>query len=198
MESLNNKDIFKNTGYCKVSKVFDQKFLDIITQYVFFDQMKEENSKFYGDPQAMYAYSKYGDPLMETILLELRHIIEKNTGYSLHPTYSYYRMYYDGDDLEIHTDRESCEISATLCINYEYIPSNYSWPIVMDGNSIVLEPGDLVIYKGCELPHYRDKLHTGSDESWHLQGFFHFVDQDGPYSSWKFDKRETLGKKSVI
>lgn len=104
-EDLKKK--FQSQGYIVMNNIFDQKLLDLVTQYVFFDQMADESNAFYGDKQTLHAYSKYGDPLMETLLIELLPIVEKNTGLSLYPTYSYYRMYYDGDDLLLHKDREA-------------------------------------------------------------------------------------------
>ena len=53
--------------------------------------------------------------------------------------------------------------------------------------------GDMVIYRGCDLQHYREKMYIKDPEAWHLQGFFHYVDVNGPYKEWKFDKRSSIG-----
>ena len=92
---------------------------------------------------------------MESMLLHLPSIIEENTGLSVHPTYSYYRVYRNGDELKPHSDRPACEISTTLCFNYSYDDKKYQYPIFMDGQRVVLYPGDLVIYRGCDLKHWR-------------------------------------------
>jgi hypothetical protein len=89
-------------------------------------------------------------------------------------------------------DRPSCEISATLCLNVNYDVNNYVWPIYIDGVKVELNPGDLVIYRGCDIPHWRTPLAL-PEKVWHIQGFFHYVDADGPYVDWKFDQRPMVG-----
>lgn len=180
---------FKEKGYCVVKSAISPELRDFVTQYALFDEMQTE---FRGDDQVPNAHSKYADPAMETMLIHIQDIMEKNTGLSLYPTYSYYRVYRNGDDLKVHTDRPSCEISCTLCFNYSYDDKTFQWPIFMDGKAVVLNPGDLVIYRGCELSHWRDKL-ICNDDVWQVQGFFHYVDANGPYPDHRFDKRPTLG-----
>ena len=131
---------------------------------------------------------------METLLLNLQPLIEKETGISVYPTYSFYRVYRPGDELVIHKDRPSCEISITISLGYDYSGADYSWPIFVDGKPCVLEPGDLVCYRGVDLDHWREKF-IAPDNSWHVQAFLHYVDINGPYSEYKFDKRESIGIK---
>lgn len=186
-----NSEKFKTDGYCVVENTVNIDLRDVITQYALFDEMQNFTPELVHQ-QVPNAHSRYGDPAMEAMLLHLHDIMEKNTGLTLFPTYSYYRVYRNGDELAPHKDRESCEISATLCFNVSYDKDEFSWPIFMNGNSVILNPGDMVIYRGCDLPHWRDKL-LHNDEIWHVQGFFHYVDANGPYSNLKFDKRESIG-----
>lgn len=188
---MNNKELFKNNGYCIVKSAISPELRDFVTQYALFDEMQNFSAT---DRQVPDAHSVYGDPAMETMLLHLQKVIEDNTGLSLYPTYSYYRVYRNEDTLNIHTDRPSCEISATMCFNYNYDDSKFSWPIYMAGNPVCLSPGDLVIYRGCDLEHWRDSL-KHHDEIWHVQGFFHFVDANGPYHEYQYDCREIIGSK---
>jgi hypothetical protein len=141
--------------------------------------------------QVPAAHSKYGDPAMEAMLLALHPIMEKNTGLTLHPTYSYYRVYRSGDELVPHVDRPSCEISTTLCFNFNF-ENEFNWPIFMDGNAVNLESTDMVIYRGCDLRHWREKLVCGEND-WHVQGFFHFVNANGPFAEFKWDQRPSVG-----
>jgi hypothetical protein len=127
---------------------------------------------------------------METMLLHLHKLIQENTGLTLYPTYSFYRVYRNNDKLDKHTDRPSCEISATMCFNYGY--KDYNWPIFMGDTKVILNPSDLVIYKGCELDHWREPL-VYNEPTWHVQGFFHYVDVNGPYANYKYDGRESIG-----
>ena len=177
-------------GYCVVHNAINEELRDFITQYALFDEMQD----FTPDTvQVSGAHSKYADPAMEALLLKLHPIMEECTGLNLFPTYSFYRVYRPGDELVPHKDRESCEISTTLFFNYNYSDPEYVWPIFMNGNKVVLNPGDMVIYRGCDLDHWRE-VFTGSNDDWHVQGFFHFVNADGPYASFKYDKRNLVGE----
>jgi len=106
----------------------------------------------WNDPQVPETYSCYADFATETLMLKCQPQIEKLTGLKLYPAYSYARMYKKGDELKKHKDRFSCEISTTINLGGD------TWPIYLEGKSINLNPGDLLIYKGCELTHWREKF----------------------------------------
>jgi hypothetical protein len=185
---------FKKNGYCLIKSAISNELRDFVTQYALFDEMQDFNPEN-ETQQVPGTHTKYGDPAMETLLLLLNSIIEKSTGLTLHPTYSYYRVYRPGDVLKIHNDREACEISATLCLNHSYDIKDYSWPIFMAGAEVHLKPGDMVIYRGCDLNHWRDKFDILDADAWQVQGFFHYVDANGPLADFKFDKRSSIGEK---
>jgi hypothetical protein len=187
-----NVDFFKDNGYCIVRNSISSELRDFVTQYALFDEMQDFSPDV---SQVKGAHSKYADPAMETLLLQLCSLMEENTGLELYPTYSFYRVYRPGDELVKHKDRPSCEISCTLCFNFEYKDANYDWPIFMNENKVSLAPGDLVIYRGCDLNHWREQF-VGSNSCWHVQGFFHYVDKNGPNSSWQYDRRNSVGEIS--
>lgn len=126
----------------------------------------------------------YQDGLTESLLITKKDIMEKETGLELWPTYSFWRMYNFSSDLKEHTDRPSCEISATVMLGSDGTP----WPIYMENNPITMEPGDACIYLGCELKHKRDEF----EGDWHSQVFLHYVDKNGPYADRKFDGRALI------
>jgi hypothetical protein len=182
---------FQENGYCVVENVISNELRDFVTQYALFDEMQNFNG--YGDSQIPKSHFKYADPSMETMLLHLQPTMEQNTGLKLYPTYSYYRVYRPGDELKMHKDRPSCEISATVCFNFNY--ENYNWPIFMSGNKVFQNPGDMVIYRGCDLEHWREVFDLEQDDAWHVQGFFHYVNAEGPYAHFKYDERSSIGEK---
>lgn len=186
---MTNAETFKEKGYCVIRSAISKELCDFVTQYALFDEMQDFNLD---ETQVVGAHAKYADPAMETLLVQLHETMEKNTGLTLFPTYSFYRVYRNGHILKPHTDRPSCEISTTMCLNYSY--ENYSWPIYMEGNSVELNPGDMVIYRGCDLKHWRDEFKTDNLDDWHVQGFFHYVDANGPYTDYKFDRRNSVGE----
>jgi hypothetical protein len=113
--------------------------------------------------------------------------MEELTGLELYPTYTYGRIYWKGSTLAPHKDRPSCQYSATLCIDNDPKP----WPIFMDGKKILLNAGDIAVYKGCEVEHWREP-YEGNQQ---IQLFLHYVDANGIYKDFKFDKRPMLGIK---
>jgi hypothetical protein len=187
---MNTQEFFEKNGYALIKNAITPELRDFVTQYALFDEMQKFNG--IGDSQIPNAHYSYADPSMETMLLHLLPIMEESTGLKLFPTYSYYRVYRNGSDLKVHKDRPSCEISTTLCFNYSYDDKEFQWPIFMDGKKVNLSPGDMVIYRGCDLEHWREPL-VHDDDVWHVQGFFNYVNQNGPYPDFKYDKRESIG-----
>lgn len=147
------------------------------------------NKFTYEEDPSQYLF--YADPLAEVVLSESTPHIEEIVGLKLFPTYSYSRIYVKGDELTPHVDRPSCEISATINI------ANVGglWPIWMkapgkEPMKIELSPGDAVIYRGCEVTHWREKM---VDQDVTVQFMIHYVNQDGPNTQHKWDKRPGLG-----
>lgn len=105
----------------------------------------------------------------------LHPMMEKITGLELFKTYYYWRKYSKGALLRFHRDREACEISVTLHLGGD--PWKI-WLLDLDENaiSVDLKPGDGLIYKGCQLAHWRGKFNGNM----HVQTFYHFVDKYGP------------------
>jgi hypothetical protein len=141
------------------------------------------------DGTAPGALAAPGDFFMDGLLQELLPLAESVSRLKLFPTYSYFRVYQRGDVLAKHKDRPACEISLTLCLGYE---AEEPWPIFVEGpagaSAISLAPGDALVYRGIECAHWREAL-EGEKVA---QVFLHYVDQNGPYAEWKYDKRPAL------
>ena len=137
-------------------------------------------------------YSCYSDIAMETLLLKCQPDMEKATGLKLYPSYTYARIYKKGDELKRHKDRFSCEISTTMNLGGD------DWPIYLEpsgkegmkGVKVNLKPGDMLIYSGCELEHWREKFE--GEEC--VQVFLHYNNRrtKGAKDNM-FDKRPHLG-----
>jgi len=144
----------------------------------------------WNDPQIPNTYSHYADIAMETLLLGLLPKMEKESGMKLVPTYSYARIYKKGDVLERHKDRASCEISATLNLGGD------KWPIFLEpsgktnkkGIKVDLNHGDMLMYKGCDLEHWREPF-TGEIC---IQVFLHYNKKNKTDNN-EFDGREHIG-----
>ena len=118
--------------------------------------------------------------------------MEEVTGLELWPTYTYTRLYKKGNSLEKHTDRESCEISVTLKLS-DTGEEGYNWPIWMKDAEYKLDKGDAVVYRGCDLEHWREVCEA--PDGWRMgQVFMHYVDKNGPCKDFKYDKRTAMAK----
>ena len=189
---MNPSNEFQSRGFCLIKSAISNELRDFVTQYALFDEMQN----FIDDrDQVPGSHGKYADPAIETLLLKLQSSIEQATKLKLYPTYSYYRVYRSGHELEKHRDRPSCEVSATLFLNDNAM--NEHSPIYMSNNKVILEPGDMLIYRGCDLEHYREKM-AGLEDAWHVQAFLHYVDANGPFSEYKWDKRQSIGLPTGI
>jgi hypothetical protein len=182
---MDNQKFFKENKYCLVENAISKKVCEGIESYILIKKGTEQN---YGDSQVPGTFSKYGDQLVDDLLVKLVPLVEENTGLEILPTYSYFRVYKNGDELKPHTDREACEVSVSLCIGYNYDDSEGSWPLYIEDKGFCMEPGDMVVYRGTELTHGR-KPFVSDDDTYHIQVFLHYVDANGLYKEWKFDKR---------
>ena len=162
--------------------------------YMYQNKIVNENPILgtFSDIDVPNTYSCYSDFVMETLLLKLLPIVEKETELKLIPTYSYTRLYKKGDELKRHKDRPSCEVSITLNLGGD------NWDIFLEpsgkinqkGIIVSLQVGDLLIYKGCELEHWREKF-KGKICG---QVFLHYNDINGPFKDKnKYDGRLRLG-----
>ena len=171
-----------NKGYKIIKNFLNEEEVNLLTHYtrmkhrVNFDSFDIQQSD-QGD--TMF----YGDPATDSLLICKQKLMEKETGKLPKPTG--WRMYSYLADLKKHKDRPSCEISVTVKIN----SCGVKWPIFMEGKAIDLENGDAVIYKGCDLAHWREEFQG----DWHSQVFLHYVNKNGPHKEWLYDKRELLG-----
>ena len=215
--------MFKKNKYAIIKKTIDKDLCTFIFNYFLMKKQVYDTcikkryispyETFLGeyekgpDAQIPNTYCHYADIAMETLMLKCQPIMEKATGLKLYPAYTYARIYKKGDELKRHKDRFSCEISTTMNLGGD------SWPIYLspkenvgrpDGKDITTEskakgikvnlnPGDMLIYRGCELEHWREKF-KGKEC---VQVFLHYNDSKTPGAKDNiFDGRIHLGLPS--
>tara|TARA_R100000664_G_scaffold4680_1_gene9373 strand:- start:557 stop:1189 length:633 start_codon:yes stop_codon:yes gene_type:complete len=173
--------------YIVIKKVIDKDLSDFCYNYLrvkkqvydtciknrYISPFEEVLGKYETDKQQVAnTYSTYGDIAMDTLMLKIQPIMEQKTKLKLTPAYTYARVYKKGDILKRHKDRFSCEISTTLNLGGD------NWPIYVEpsgkenkkGVKVNLKPGDMLIYLGCELEHWREPFE--GDEC--VQVFLHY------------------------
>ena len=210
--------MFSEKKYQVIKKVISYEFANFAFNYFLLKRdavawMHKNNymSEFtpgfgtWKDKQIPNTYSCYGDMFMETLMMKVLPVMQQHTGLNLIPTYTYTRAYKKGDILNRHKDRPSCEISTTINLGGD------PWPIFIDptgadnvvdeykglhkpgapkGISYLLKPGDMIIYSGCELEHWREPFRGKLCG----QVFLHYNHANGPFAKTNlFDKRPMLG-----
>jgi hypothetical protein len=206
--STNNKE-FDQNGYLVLRNLWDPQDLyceppEMKGQYNYYGKL----DRFSYQPLEMQvegSTSRYYWPPYKYAHSQIRMKLEKAIGKKLYNTYYYDRFYNPGQALTIHTDRDACEISVTIHISSNV---NNPWPIWIktpdtynnnkkteiiergENRFVILHPGDGMIYKGCERPHWRDTLPREYKRTWYgkkvekeglyyHQIFFHYVLADG-------------------
>ena len=178
--SLSDTKFFKDNGYLIIPKILSGELLDFIGIYAY-NRSRIDGWRFLTDSQVPNTPNFGADYVMENLSDFLLPKIESAAGMKLLPTYTYFRVYKAGDILENHRDRPSCEISISLSLRKK----GNIWPIYINNTAVMLEEGDAVLYKGCEVDHWREPYTEGTKLA---QVFLHYVDANGPYTEWKNDK----------
>ena len=202
--------MFKKNKYIVIKKAIDKDLAIFLYNYFMMQKQVYDTSlkaKFISPFETLLGqydtitgqvpntYYHYSNIAMETLMLKCQPKMEKTTGLKLYPAYTYARIYKKGDELKRHKDRFSCEISTTMNLGGD------DWPIYLEpsgkigkkGIKVNLKPGDMLVYSGCELEHWREKF-KGKDCA---QVFLHYNNRKTPGSKNNmFDKRPHLGLPS--
>jgi hypothetical protein len=199
---------FKKDKYQVIKSAVSKELADFCYQYflnkravaehLFNEKYISQFTEYFGvwnDSQIPETYSHYSDIVMETLLQKVKPVMEKESGLKLIETYSYARIYKKGDELKRHKDRYSCEISTTMHLGGD------EWSIFLEpsgeegknGIEVKLETGDMLMYQGCDLEHWRQPF-EGKDCG---QVFLHYNDSKGKNAKFnKFDGRPMIGLPS--
>jgi hypothetical protein len=184
-------EVVRNAIPLELAKNLALQFQMLRDTTYFMNQQDPTNVGIYGDIQVAKAFVWYGFFGFEALLLTMKDAVERVTGKTLYPTYSYARIYYKGAEMAKHTDRPSCQYSLTMTLDTD---GNEPWEIWMRGldgqaRDLKLSVGDMCVYSGDKLEHWRTEF-QGTKQ---IQVFLHYVDANGIYSNHKFDKRQMLG-----
>ena len=211
---------FQKNKYCVIKEAVPKQIAEFVYNYflmkrqvarTLFDEryISQFTTEFgvWNDSQVPNTYSHYADIAMETLLIRCLPIMEKTTKLKLNPTYSYARIYKKGDRLDRHKDRFSCEISTTLNLGGDPwsiylepkknvgIPDGKKYTLTSNnkGISINLKPGDMLVYQGMILEHWREEF-TGDNCA---QVFLHYNNKKSKDADKNmYDTRKHLGLPS--
>lgn len=129
-------------------------------------------------------------------------------GRELLPTYDFFRVYRAGDVCRVHSDREACEHSLSLTLDYS---DGKPWDLeigslVLPGRekrlsedfegqgyaSVATAPGDAVLYRGIHRRHGRT---APNPNRWSAHLFLHWVEAEGEYRDQAFQGADPAAGK---
>ena len=219
--SLNEK--FEKDGYLVIKDLWDSEELyhplpKQRGQMNYWSNNLEQYNYHEVEQQVEGSLARYWHPQYRKIHTGVRNKLEEIIGRKLYNTYYYDRFYFPGQELKKHSDRPACEISVSIHISTNLPDNLKDWPfkiktpdtntdkrktsVLVPGEerSAVLNPGDGLLYKGCERPHWRDPMPTPrvrkrdmllrgkQPEYYYHQIFFHYVLQDGERAHHAWDR----------
>lgn len=197
MDNQKLQQEFSDNGYVLIKEFIDLDAIETIKKYFQYgvkqgswDTLDDAKTQPIKDESSRF--SRYADPLIEIVCENSTQELSVVANKVLLPTYTYSRVYAAGDELKKHIDRPSCEYSVTVHVE---TVGEQKWPIWMQApgkppSSYILEPGDAVFYKGCEIEHWREPL-VGAN--FNAQFMMHYVDASGQFSGFKYDERGEMG-----
>ena len=182
-----------------------QHFLSIVCA-----QMNTKPKAFLTPPRVnakpAYEYYSYRHPVTMGFHWGLTSRMVDLTGKRVAPSYAYFRVYQKGDVCTVHSDRESCEHSLSMLLSYS---DDIVWPFEIGrhryefadacnmqkaddfgdepSKEVMLNPGDAILYQGCNYRHGRT---MPNPNRWSAHLFLHWVDLDGPFKEWAFDRQK--------
>jgi hypothetical protein len=170
--------LFREKGYAPLSSLIHPFHVAALRRY--YRYLIRTGAIHLGDGQSASRYVAYNEPVARFFHHCLTPALSSLAGEPLKPSYVYMASYRSGAELKKHTDREQCEFSITLCLDFSPEPVLATpWPIRLDtpaGTVTVYQAlGDGLAYRGTRLPHYRDTLGEGQTST---SIFFHYVKAD--------------------
>jgi hypothetical protein len=185
---------FARNRYLPVRNIIPASVLDYLKQYF---QIQRDNQRFFSDTQCPSSLSLAGDPALDALLAWLGPHVSRLVGLDLTPTFSYARIYAQGEVLARHTDRPACEIGLTVTLK---VPKGAPPSVLclsppgLPDVRLEMAEGDGCLYAGTEVAHWRDAIACDG----YAQVFFFFIDTHGRYfPDYAYDGHERLGASNA-
>lgn len=174
--------LFREKGYAPLADLIHPFHIAALRRY--YRHQIRTGAIQLGDRQSPRRYVAYNEPVARFFHQAIASRLSEVAGEPLKPSYVYLASYLSGAELKKHTDREQCEFSITLCLDFSPEPKGATpWPIRLDTPTCTVTVyqalGDGLAYRGTRLPHHRGTLAQGQTST---SIFFHYVaaDFDGP------------------
>ncbi len=170
--------VFREKGYLPLGNLIHPFNLAALRRY--YRYAIRRGAIRLGDEQSSRRYVAHNEKVARFFHHQIANAVSAIAGEAVKPSYVYLASYLSGAELKKHTDRQQCEFSVTLCLDFSPEPElATSWPIRLDtseGTVTVYQAlGDGLVYRGTRVPHFRDVLGAGNTST---SIFFHYVSSD--------------------
>jgi hypothetical protein len=172
------REEFAQRGYTEVKGLITAQELVRLRQY--HERLRLGGHMKFGDEPCPLRWVAYNEPAARFLHRALSPVMEALVGAPIQPSYTYTACYEAGAELPAHTDREQCEYSVSLCLDFEPEPAGPTpWPLYLTTSTgtvaIRQALGDALFYRGRDIPHYRLQLEPDCRST---SVFLHYVDAD--------------------
>ena len=169
---------FREKGYVPIGNLIHPFHIAALRRY--YRRAIRRGAIRLGDEQSSRRYVAHNESVARFFHHQIASAVAAIVGEAIKPSYVYMASYLGGADLKKHIDREQCEFSVTLSLDFSPEPELATpWPIRLDtgnGSTEVYQAlGDGLIYRGTKVPHYRSALREGHTST---SIFFHYVRAD--------------------
>ncbi len=169
---------FREKGYTPLAGLIHPFHLAALRRY--YRNAIRRGAIHLGDEQSSRRYVAHNESVARFFHHEIANAVSAIAGQAIKPSYVYLASYLSGAELKTHIDRQQCEFSVTLCLDFSPEPDvATSWPIRLDtpGGTVTVYQalGDGLVYRGTKVPHYRGVLAEGRTST---SIFFHYVPAD--------------------
>jgi hypothetical protein len=173
--ALHRRAQFQEKGYVPVTRLIHPFHIAELRRY--YRYLLRTGRMPLSDSQCPGRHVVHNDGVARFFHHQLTAAVAAFVGEPVKPSYVYAASYREGARLEKHTDREQCEFSITFCLDYSPEPRCATpWPLRLDTPTakvtVFQSIGDGLLYRGRDLPHFRDPLPAGHSST---SIFFHYV-----------------------
>jgi hypothetical protein len=155
---------FRRNGYVRLPALLHPFHIDALRKY--YRRLIRNGGMCHGDGENTDRYTAHNEAVSRFFHRQLLRAVTHIAGEPLKPSYTYVVSYQGGAELQPHVDREQCEFTLGLLLDY---PPEHEqerpWPLCIKTRrgtvEIKQQVGEAVLFRGCRLSHFRPPLHAG-------------------------------------
>lgn len=141
------------------------QLLDALRRY-YAALVEEGFARFGGERGEPHRWVLHNDAAARSLHLPLAPLVSRLAGEPLKPSFTYLIKYLEGAALDAHRDRDQCAVTAVLQVDFDPEPIGPTpWPLVFltaaGPERVFLAVGDLLMFRGTAIEHYREPLRCG-------------------------------------